>query len=40
VHMHSGRIRLDGKDTLVSEWEVYKDGKPAGANKFFLTRKS
>lgn len=40
VHIHGGRIAFKGADRLEAEWTVYGDGKPAGANKFFLTRAS
>ncbi len=38
VHVHDGRIVFKGKDRVEAEWTVYGDGKPAGANTFFLTR--
>jgi hypothetical protein len=38
THVHDGRIAFKGADRLEAEWTVYNDGKPAGANKFFLTR--
>jgi hypothetical protein len=38
THVHDGRIAFKGGDRLEAEWTVYSEGKPAGANKFFLTR--
>ncbi len=39
MHMHSLRIRFEGPNTIVSEWQLYKEGKKAASNRFFLTRK-
>jgi hypothetical protein len=40
MHMHSVRIRFDGKDALESEWDVYQGEKKVDCKKFFLSRKS
>lgn len=38
THIHGGEIRLQGADSMEAEWEVFAKGKPAGSNRFFLTR--
>ena len=40
THMHSARIRFDGKDAVIGEWDTFKEGKKAGTHTFFLSRKS
>lgn len=38
VHIHSGKFRWNGPDSVDSEWVAYKDGRPDHAAKFSLTR--
>jgi hypothetical protein len=33
-------MTLHGPDRLEAEWAVWAEGKPAGANRFFLDRAS
>lgn len=40
IHMHSLRIRFEGANAVVTEWDGYKDGRKTETTKFFLTRKS
>ena len=40
THMHSARIRFEGKDAIASEWDVFQQGKKADTKKFFLARKA
>ena len=39
MHMHAMRMRFEGKDTLATEWDLFRDGKKVDSKKFFLTRK-
>jgi hypothetical protein len=39
-HMHSLRIRFEGANAIVTEWDGYKEGRKTETTKFFLTRKS
>lgn len=39
MHIHSGKIVFKDNDTIEAEWAVFNGEKPAGSNKFFLTRK-
>lgn len=39
AHMHAGVIRLVDADSMEAVWEVQKDGKKAGENRFSLKRK-
>jgi hypothetical protein len=39
-HIHNGRIRLSGEDRLEADWVFHADGKAAGTNSFFLSRKA
>ena len=39
-HMHSLRIRFEGADAIVTEWDGYKEGRKTETTKFFLARKS
>jgi hypothetical protein len=38
LHIHEGVIQFLDDNTILSEWTVYKDGKPAGSHKFKLKR--
>lgn len=38
THVHSGWIKADGGDRFEAEWTVYSGAKPAGSNRFSLTR--
>jgi hypothetical protein len=38
THMHSGVIRITGKDSIECDWEIFQDGKKIANNRFFLTR--
>jgi hypothetical protein len=37
-HIHAGRIRLPAADRLEADWVFYTGGRPAGTNRFLLTR--
>lgn len=39
-HMHSLRIRFEGANVVVTEWDGFKGGRKTGTTRFFLTRKS
>ena len=39
-HMHSARIRFEGRDGLATEWDYFQDGKKSDTKKFFLKRKN
>jgi hypothetical protein len=39
-HMHSLRIRFEGANAVVTEWDGFKNGRKTETTKFFLTRKS
>ncbi len=39
THMHSARIRFDGKNAIAAEWDLFEQGKKAESKKFFLSRK-
>jgi hypothetical protein len=39
THMHSARIQFVDANHLHSEWELYRDGKPAEVHKIDLVRK-
>lgn len=38
MHMHSLRIRFEGANALVTEWDGFKDGRKTDTTKFFLKR--
>jgi hypothetical protein len=38
-HVHAGRVALKGEDRLESDWAFYTNGKEAGVNKLFLSRR-
>jgi hypothetical protein len=38
-HIHCGRIRLPEPNRIEADWVFYAEGKPAGTNRFFLSRK-
>jgi hypothetical protein len=37
-HMHSLRIRFEGANAIVTEWDGSKDGRKSDTTKFFLIR--
>jgi hypothetical protein len=39
MHMHGLRIRFEAPKTITSEWQLYKEGKPMGTTRFYLTKK-
>jgi hypothetical protein len=39
MHMHALRIRLDGKDSIATEWDLFQEGKLMETKKFFFSRK-
>ena len=39
MHMHALRIRLDGKDSIATEWDLFQEGKLVDTKKFFFSRK-
>jgi hypothetical protein len=39
THVHGGEVRILGADTMEADWAMFSQGKPAGTNKLFLTRK-
>ena len=39
THIHSGQVRILAKDRIEADWAVHAQGKPAGSNKVFLSRK-
>jgi hypothetical protein len=40
LHVHDGRLILDGPDRLVREWDIFNHGRLAGTERFELTRKT
>ena len=38
MHMHSGRFSVKSADAYEADWQVFGQGKPAGNNRFFMTR--
>jgi hypothetical protein len=38
IHMHSGRILFLNEDQIESEWDIYRDGKKEGSNRFYVRR--
>ena len=38
MHMHSGRFSVKSADSYEADWQVFGQGKPAGNNRFFMTR--
>ncbi len=40
MHMHSLKLTFDGKDKLVQDWKLFKDGSDAGDTVISLSRQS
>ncbi len=40
MHMHALKLTFDGKDKLVQDWKLFKDGAEAGDTIIALTRQS
>ncbi len=40
MHMHALKLTFDGKDKLVQDWKLFKDGTEAGSTIIALTRQS
>lgn len=38
MHMHSMRLSIKGKNSMIQEWTLFKDGKKANVSSFTLTR--
>jgi hypothetical protein len=39
-HMHALRIRFEGANAIVTEWDGFKGGRKTSTMKFFLTRQN
>jgi hypothetical protein len=39
-HMHSMRLLFESNNSVVSEWDLFVDGKKQGTTRFYITRKA